>query len=99
MLMRLSEEQCSAIKKVVQEALGMKAHVWLFGSRVDDGKRGGDIDLYVETEKACELRDKIQLMTKIQLAIGMRKVDLIINSAGSAHKAIYSTAKLEGMRL
>jgi len=44
---------------------------------VDDERRGGDIDLYVESKQACGLVDKITMMTNIQLAIGMRKVDLI----------------------
>jgi len=29
---------------------GSKSHVWLFGSRVNDHQKGGDIDLYIEPE-------------------------------------------------
>ena len=46
--MRLTEEQAAIIRRTVREILGDDARVWLFGSRMDDDKRGGDVDLYVE---------------------------------------------------
>ncbi len=58
---------------------GDSARVWLFGSRTDDNKRGGDIDLLVETELTGReaLRAKIGAITDIQLAIGDQKIDLV----------------------
>ena len=47
--MRLTEAQRQSIKSVVTRVIGEASRVWLFGSRVNDAKRGGDIDLYVET--------------------------------------------------
>ncbi|MDT8440010.1 MAG: nucleotidyltransferase domain-containing protein, partial [Wenzhouxiangellaceae bacterium] len=46
--MRLTNNQIQAIKTAAAEIFGDEAEVWLFGSRIDDDKRGGDIDLYVE---------------------------------------------------
>lgn len=97
--MRLSQSQVLAIKQIIQHSLGAKSEVWLFGSRVHDSARGGDIDLYVETHKLCGLQQKLRLMTKIQRAIGLRKVDLIIKTETCEHKAIYDTAKSKGVRL
>jgi hypothetical protein len=46
--MRLSDLQRDIFRKTVAEIFGAGAEVWLFGSRVDDNKRGGDIDLLVK---------------------------------------------------
>lgn len=97
--MRLDPSQVAAIKFTVQDMLGPEARVWLFGSRVDDQKKGGDIDLYIETEKSCELEDKLRLMTRLQLAIGFRKIDVLICGDECKKKSIYVTAKKEGIRL
>ena len=98
-IMRLSQDQAGAIRRVVQAALGADSEVWLFGSRSDDAKRGGDVDLYVETRNTCTLRQKLRLMTKIQLLVGLRKVDLIVKSDGMPERPIFATAKSEGVRL
>ncbi len=43
--MRLSTEEKKIIKSAVKEVMGESAIVLLFGSRVTESKRGGDIDL------------------------------------------------------
>ncbi len=45
--MRLSTDQIQAIRQAATAAFGQGTSVWLFGSRVDDAKKGGDIDLLV----------------------------------------------------
>jgi hypothetical protein len=47
--LRLSEQERAVIRGCVEEAFGPNAWVFLFGSRLDDSKRGGDIDLHIET--------------------------------------------------
>ncbi len=46
--MRLSDNERSAIRAAVAKRFGVQARVLLFGSRVDDSRRGDDIDLLVE---------------------------------------------------
>jgi hypothetical protein len=48
-LMRLTASQIETIRNTTQQNFGADASVWLFGSRVDDTRRGGDVDLYVES--------------------------------------------------
>lgn len=45
--MRLTPDQQVAVRTAAAEAFGTGAMVWLFASRADDAKRGGDIDLLV----------------------------------------------------
>ena len=46
--MRLDDKTREIIKSEVASQLGAEASVRLFGSRVDDTQRGGDIDLLIE---------------------------------------------------
>ncbi len=48
--MRLNNEQIAVIVEAVADLGGSDAEVFLFGSRVDDEARGGDVDLLIETE-------------------------------------------------
>lgn len=79
--MRLTPGQQAAIRIAAVEAFGAGAAVWLFGSRADDGKRGGDIDLLVrpDHDAADRLFDrKIRMLKKLESLLGERKVDLVV---------------------
>ncbi|MDQ6976063.1 MAG: nucleotidyltransferase domain-containing protein [Mariprofundaceae bacterium] len=97
--MRLRKNQALAIKELVKNSLGPQSEVWLFGSRTNDLKRGGDVDLYIESPQICLLQAKLRLMTKIQLLLGLRKVDLIIKTPASPDRTIHETAKHTGIHL
>lgn len=56
--MRLDPDQSAFIKRTIADHFGGGARVWLFGSRVDDSRRGGDVDLYVEPEIRVDLFDR-----------------------------------------
>jgi predicted nucleotidyltransferase len=57
--MRLSHQEQSAIKGVLSK-FDPSGKVYLFGSRVDDHRRGGDIDLLFETEREMSLKEELQ---------------------------------------
>ena len=46
--MRLNDSQIAAIRRVVAEQAGDEAQVRLFGSRLNDQAKGGDVDLLVQ---------------------------------------------------
>lgn len=77
--MRLTEKEHLTIKQYVSNIFGDTSRVFLFGSRVDDLKKGGDIDLFIEPSQINDMFDqKIKLLTQLQAAIGDQKIDIII---------------------
>ena len=72
----------------------------LFGSRLDDSRRGGDIDLLVVTDLApaeAAVR-RIDLLADLWLALGERKIDIVLDDGG-APSAIVEKARHEGVEL
>ena len=65
--MRLSSSEIKIIKSVACEVLGNQAHIYLFGSRADDFKKGGDIDLYVNLPVDEAPREIIQAIPGLEL--------------------------------
>jgi predicted nucleotidyltransferase len=74
--MRLSHNEISAIKKNVLQ-FDSNAKVYLFGSRVKDDEKGGDIDILVISDKIGFI-EKIKIKTGIFKEIDEQKLDLII---------------------
>ena len=99
--MRLSDYQILKIKEAVRNVLGDEARVMLFGSRVDDTQRGGDIDLYVETNH--ELPDYVaascRIAAKIQMSLGDQKIDVLIGAPNIKEQPIHRVAKEHGIKL
>ena len=101
--MRLTAFQIAAIKESFCKSFASEDHLWLFGSRVDPTKRGGDIDLYIETkysDTALVLQKKIRFLVDLQLKIGEQKIDVVINilSLGKA-LSIYEEARKTGIKI
>lgn len=97
--MRLSQENITLIKNSVKEIFDENSKVFLFGSRTDDKKKGGDIDLYIETQiKNDLLQKKLKLINTLHKILGEQKIDIVINNFTS-NKYIYEVAKHEGIQL
>ena len=59
---------------------GDNAAVFLFGSRVDDSKKGGDIDLFIRTANKDNLFEKkIRFLARLKRQIGEQKIDVVFN--------------------
>jgi predicted nucleotidyltransferase len=74
--MRLKKEEQNIIVNTIKSMDG-NAEVYLFGSRTDDNKRGGDIDILVLSSK-LELTEKLKILVKLHKHLGERKIDLLI---------------------
>jgi len=99
--MRLTEQEIENIKFSVHKMMGDKAEVWLFGSRVDDNKRGGDIDLYIEPNQEFTVEEIINkhilLAIELKAKLGDQRIDIVI--ADGSKQAIYQEARKHGLRL
>ncbi|MDA3898323.1 MAG: nucleotidyltransferase domain-containing protein [Desulfobacteraceae bacterium] len=87
------------IKKVAQEIFGPEVRIFLFGSRVNDSLKGGDIDLYIETEKHALLQDKISLLSLLKLTLGDQKIDVVVNAPNKNDQKIFHIARQTGIEL
>ncbi len=74
--MRLSLNERNSIKEALSY-IDKDAKVYLFGSRVYDHKKGGDIDLLVLSKK-MELSEEIKFKTKLWDKLGEQKIDIVI---------------------
>ena len=76
--MRLSKREIEAILQVAEDIYGTDVKVYLFGSRVDDSRRGGDIDLLVRTTSEKKgILDRVRMASRIKSLIGDQKIDII----------------------
>ena len=79
--MQLTPEQTQAIRQRIHQHMGIHARIWLFGSRVDDSRRGGDVDLYVEPQTAPDLTAWLRCRSELADALDLN-VDLIVQQPG-----------------
>lgn len=98
--MRLTNTQIQIIKSETKLVFGKTAHVYLFGSRVDDNKKGGDIDLLILTDITTQSqRTKVDLLhVNLILALGDQKIDILVNSPNT-NLSIIATALQTGILL
>ncbi len=97
--MRLTPEEIDAIKAAAAEAFGPDAVVRLFGSRVRDDLRGGDIDLHIEWDGDDEWRAKSLFEDAFHRRIEPRRVDLVFTRRGHSPKPIEEIALRDGVAL
>ncbi|MDR0940086.1 MAG: nucleotidyltransferase domain-containing protein [Mediterranea sp.] len=90
--MRLRPTEIQIILQVAREIYGEGVRVYLFGSRTDDTKRGGDIDLLVRTtgEEKRGVLARIRMGARVKRHLGDQKIDIIGDDEESpvAHEAL-----------
>lgn len=99
--MRLTPEQRQIIREEVTRVFGPQATVHLFGSRVDDARRGGDVDLYIEAEGTRrELFDReLDLYARLQRRLGERRIDIVVHGRGEPLRTVDRHARETGVAL
>ncbi len=99
--MRLDDKTREIIKSEVASQLGAGAIVRLFGSRVDDTQRGGDIDLLIEPGRPLvhRIQAECRLSARLHIKLGGRKVDVLIKDPLKPLLPIHEQALLNGIIL
>ncbi len=99
--MRLSPDQVHAIVAATREFAGADARVRLFGSRVNDQLRGGDIDLLVECARpvARPVWLAAQITARLQRSLGERRIDVVVVDPTTELEPVHRVAQAEGMLL
>ncbi len=99
--MRLRDDEIRIIREEVRRTFGADAVVRLFGSRVDDSRRGGDLDLYIEApgdERAFRERER-RLRHALLTRLGDQRIDLVTAPPGGKGRPIDDVARFEGIAL
>jgi predicted nucleotidyltransferase len=101
---RLDKKTVETIKNLALSYFGINAKIYIFGSRVNDIERGGDIDIYIETYLDINSTELFNLESKywvsLQKALGERKIDIIINDINfNNNNYIYEVAKKTGIMI
>ncbi|MHB1664405.1 MAG: nucleotidyltransferase domain-containing protein [bacterium] len=98
--MRLKKEEIDAIKQTAMAYFGEDANVYIFGSRAVDAKKGGDIDLYIETNLQLNphelYKKKLSFAIALDKKIGEQTIDIVVNNFTDS-KYIYEVAKKTGI--
>ena len=85
--MRITQTQKHIICEMAAKYFGPDVRVWLFGSRVNDQAKGGDIDLYIEPQmqNAADLiMAKLQFLRDLHKKMGEQKIDVVLRRPDSS---------------
>jgi len=99
--MRLTPSQIENIHRASQSVLGPQVSIWLFGSRVRDDLKGGDIDLLFETEHTVSNRALAicSIQGALMRTLGDRKIDILLKDPRTPDAAIFEIARRTGVIL
>ncbi len=75
--------------------------MYLFGSRTDDRRTGGDIDLLIETSEPVDnpALTIAELSARLIRLLQGRKVDIVLSAPNLAQQSIHRQAKTTGIPL
>lgn len=96
--MRLTKQQTEAIIQTVTRLAGMGAAVYLFGSRLNDQAKGGDIDLFIESDTQLSLIQRAQIKMQLESQFGL-PVDIVSKYRGAVATPFQVIAQSQSTQL
>ena len=89
--MRLTHVEQQAIASAARETLAPGTRVSLFGSRVRDTARGGDMELLVDSPEPLAAQQWVALrqafVARLYRLLGERRIDVVMGGSGPAASA------------
>lgn len=96
--MRLTQQQTHLITQAIYRLAGTHARVFLFGSRLNDNAKGGDVDILIETETPLSLIERAKIKLQLESELGL-PVDVIAQTMGIAPTPFQTIARKYAFRL
>ena len=78
--MRLKKDEIELIKRVIKSVI--EGEIYIFGSRIDDNKKGGDVDIYIIPDKNLNAKERLEILTEIKIILEDKlflPVDIVIS--------------------
>ena len=99
--MRISAFEHEQIVTTARSHFGANSRVVLFGSRVDDGVRGGDIDLLIEATGPIDkpIQREAAFLIDLWQRVGEQRIDVVLVGSDSPPQKIHSMANALGIEL
>jgi predicted nucleotidyltransferase len=102
--MRLQSKEVDVIAEAAKDTFMSGTAVFLFGSRVDDRKRGGDIDLLVEIPEALSpaelVRSRTRFVSRIYRLLDEQRIDVVIALQDMPDsRDVVAMARREGLKV
>jgi len=99
--MRLTAAQIEMIRHTTVGVFGERARVTLFGSRVNDAAKGGDVDLMIEVPSSVSEPALLsaRVASRVSRAMNGRKVDVVLKAPNLMIQPIHDIAARNGVLL
>jgi predicted nucleotidyltransferase len=99
--MRLTPTEIREIRSCAKRHFGEGATVRLFGSRTNDARHGGDIDLHIEAERReyATLANELKFCKELREHLGDQRIDVVVRAPSYEPRAIDEIAVETGMVL
>ena len=95
--MRINSEQIKTITELTHSVAGSDAQVWLYGSRLQDDRLGGDIDLMIQTLLPLSLMERAKIKARLESILD-RPVDVLATTLDSTRPFV-EIARAQAVRL
>ena len=96
--MRLTTQQINTIVSISRTVAGVDTLVWLYGSRLDDTRHGGDIDLLIEPAPAVSLLDRARIKTLLEQRLNL-PVDILVKNLCAEENPFVSMVRAQAKLL